>query len=107
MLLGALIDSLDDPAVAATLLAKLAAPDLIRRLGHTAEREGIPPTECLASTLRYFLETASEDHWVQLIGIMSRAADPGLAAIKAILEKALPPVDAGDPAMARAATADA
>ena len=44
----------------------------------------------MASALRYFMETASEDYWVQLIGIMSRAEDPGLAAIRAILTKALP-----------------
>jgi hypothetical protein len=89
-MLGALIDSLDDPKVAERLLVRLDAPALSRRLGEAAARDGVPVAQVMASTLRYFMETASEDHWVQLIGIMSRAQDPGLAAIRAILTKALP-----------------
>jgi hypothetical protein len=89
-MLGALIDSLDDPVVAEKLLVRLDAPSLGRRLEEAAAREGAPVAQVMASTLRYFMETASEDYWVQLIGIMSRAEDPGLAAIRAILTKALP-----------------
>jgi hypothetical protein len=44
----------------------------------------------MASTVHGFLDTASDDHWLQLVGIMNRARDPGLAAIRAILDKALP-----------------
>ncbi|WP_281004751.1 hypothetical protein [Mesorhizobium hawassense] len=36
------------------------------------------------------MDTASDDLWTQLIGIMNRAQDPGLAAMRAILDKALP-----------------
>jgi hypothetical protein len=36
------------------------------------------------------LETASDDHWLQLVGIMNRAPDPGLAAVRAIPARALP-----------------
>ena len=89
-MLGALIDSLDDPMVAEKLLVRLDAPSLSRRLEEAAAREGAPVAQVMASALRYFMETASEDYWVQLIGIMSRAEDPGLAAIRAILTKALP-----------------
>ena len=97
-MLGALIDSLDDPNIAARVLRALDEPALVQRLDQAAERERLPAAQVLASTLRFFLETASEDHWVQLIGIMSRAEDPGLAAIRAVLKKALPEV--AEPAQA-------
>jgi hypothetical protein len=93
-MLGVLIDSLDDPNVAESLLGALAAPALTDRLERAAAREAAPIAQVLASTVRYFMETASEDHWVQLIGIMSRAEDPGLAVIRAILTKALPASEA-------------
>jgi hypothetical protein len=93
-MLGALIDSLDDPKVAESLLGALDAPVLCERLQRAAAREAAPVAQVMASTIRYFMETASEDHWVQLIGIMNRAEDPALAAIRAILTKALPASEA-------------
>jgi hypothetical protein len=33
---------------------------------------------------------ATDDRWAQFVSIMSRAGDPGLAAIRAILDKCLP-----------------
>jgi hypothetical protein len=89
-MLGALIESLDRPEVAERLLDALQAPALSQRLEQTAAREAAPIGQILAWTVRSFVETASEDHWVQLIGIMNRAEDPGVAAIGAILHKALP-----------------
>jgi hypothetical protein len=100
-MLGALIDSVEDPKLAARLLDELHAPDLTRRLEAVAQRTGVSVAEAMASTLRHFMETADDDHWVQLIGIMNRAEDPGLAAIRAILMKALP--QAGPEALAASA----
>jgi hypothetical protein len=89
-MLGRLIDSLDDPAVASVLLAALDDLTLRARLDAAADAAGVPSAEVLASIVRGFVETASDDLWTQLIGIMSRSDDPGLAAIRAILGKALP-----------------
>lgn len=90
-MLGQLIASLDEPEVSGRLLSALGAPALQGRLDAAAAAEGRAPAEMVASAVRRFLDTASEDEWVQLIGIMGRAADPGLAAMRAILERALPP----------------
>ncbi len=87
---GALIDSLDDPVVAAGLIQALDAPALGARLFMAAGEAQVESAEFIATTVRDFLETASDDHWVQLIGIMNRAEDPGLAALRAILMKSLP-----------------
>ncbi|MFI5014236.1 MAG: hypothetical protein ACHQAY_18005 [Hyphomicrobiales bacterium] len=89
-MLGTLIDSLDDPDVAAGVVEALDEPILARRLDAVAETQGLPVADLMASTVRSFMETASDDLFVQLMGIMSRAEDPGLAALRAILLKALP-----------------
>jgi len=87
---GRLIESLDDPEAALGLIAALEEPSLSKRLAAAADAAGRPPAEVMASAVRGFLDTASDDHWLQLVGIMNRAEDPSLAAIRAILEKALP-----------------
>ncbi|HVZ06793.1 hypothetical protein [Rhodopila sp.] len=89
-MLGRLIDSLDDPAVTARVMAALEDTSIPRRVAEAAEASGRSPADTLAATVRGFLDTASDDYFVQLIGIMNRAPDPSLAAMRAILEKALP-----------------
>jgi hypothetical protein len=89
-MLGQLIDALDDPDVALRLIAALEDPLLLNRLTSAAVVEGRPMTDVMASTVHGFLDTASDDHWLQLVTIMNRARDPGLAAVRAILDKALP-----------------
>lgn len=89
-MLGRLIDSLDDPKVALGLVEALGDPALSERLTAAAQAANRPAAEIMSSTVRGFLDTASDDHYVQLVGIMSRAEDPGLAALRAILVSALP-----------------
>ncbi|MCB1502483.1 MAG: hypothetical protein KDK07_22340 [Bauldia sp.] len=96
-MLGRLIASLDDPAVAPALLGVLNDAALSARLAAAVDATGEPPAEVLASAIHGFIETASDDLWTQLIGIMNRADDPGLAAVRAILGKVLPAVpEAGE-----------
>jgi hypothetical protein len=93
-MLGDLISSLDEPEVALGLLARFDDPALLGRLSAVAESAGQSPSEIVSSAVRSFIDTAPDDLWTQLIGIMSRAEDPGLAAMRAILLKAFPPVRA-------------
>ena len=87
---GHLIAALDNPEVAAGLLAALDEPSLAQRLALAAEAADREPADYLAATVRDFLDAAPDDQWLQLVGVMSRAQDPGLAAVRAILEKTLP-----------------
>ncbi len=87
---AALLASLDDPRVASNLIGALDDPELAARLAAAADASGRAQSEVMASAVRSFLETASDDHWLQLVGIMNRASDPGLAGLRAILAKALP-----------------
>jgi hypothetical protein len=88
-MLGDLIAALDDPKVVMSLLAAFDDPDLLVRLTAIAEVSGRSPAEIVASAVREFVDTASDDLWMQLIGLMNSAEDPGLAALKAILVKCL------------------
>lgn len=81
---------MDDPKVALGLVAALGDPALSGRLAAAAEAEGRTAADVMTSAVRGFLDTAPDDHWLQLVGIMSRAQDPGLAALRAILATALP-----------------
>jgi len=89
-MLGQLIAALDEPDVAGRLVAALDAPSLQERIALAADTSGRDATEVVAASVRGFLDTASDEEWLQLVGIMGRAADPGLAAMRAILERALP-----------------
>ncbi|HML27297.1 MAG TPA: hypothetical protein PKE16_00370 [Hyphomicrobium sp.] len=89
-MLGQLLNALDDPKVAIGVLAALNQPSLSERITAIAGATGCAPADVIASTVRGFLDTASDDHWLQLVGIMNRAEDPGLSAVRAILNKALP-----------------
>ncbi|RFB79945.1 hypothetical protein [Methylovirgula sp. 4M-Z18] len=89
-MLGNLIAALDNPKVAMDLVSAFDEPALLARLAAAADGSGRPPADIVGSIVRNFMETASDDLWTQLIGIMNRAEDPGLAAMRAILEKALP-----------------
>jgi hypothetical protein len=89
-MLGNLIASLEDPRVAMGLVAAFDEPVLLTRLAAASEASGRLPAEIVGSAVRNFVDTASDDHWTQLIGLMNRAKDPGLAAMRAILEKSLP-----------------
>ena len=46
--------------------------------------------ELLAGAVRDFLDTADDEVWTQLVGIMTRAEDPGIAALRAVVARALP-----------------
>ncbi len=89
-MLGALIASLDDPKAAMALVAAFDEPALLARLAAAADASGRTPADVVGSTVRNFVETASDDLWTQLIGVINRAGDPALAALRAILSQALP-----------------
>lgn len=87
---GALLASLDNPRTVERLIDALGVEGLAERLENAAAAEAMEPASHFATIVRSFMETASDDHFVQLIGIMNRSEDPGLAAVRAILNKVLP-----------------
>ncbi|WP_180899608.1 hypothetical protein [Martelella soudanensis] len=64
--------TLDNAALEATIRSYASANDMA-------------VADCVAAVVRSFLDQADDDTWLQLVGIMGRAEDPGLAALRAIL----------------------
>ncbi len=83
-MLGDLIANLDRPGVAAAVLTTLD-PILIAQIEQRAEAAAMAVADFTAGAVREFVERADDMLWLQLLNIMRKAEDPGLAAIQSIL----------------------
>jgi hypothetical protein len=90
MLLGTLLDKLNDEAFAVETVLGLGDLGLVARVKNLAAEHGIGFGEVVTRTVHNFTANAGSDHWVQLMGTINRADDPGGAALKQMLEIALP-----------------
>jgi len=59
--------------------------DVARRIEDRALAASVPVAEFVSGAVREFLESADDDLWFQLLTIMRKSEDPGLAAVKTIL----------------------
>jgi hypothetical protein len=83
-MLGDLIANLDRPGVAVAVLEMLD-PIVAVQIEKRAAAEGMTPADFAAGAVCDFVERADDDLWFQLLTVMRKADDPGLAAIHAIL----------------------
>ena len=83
-MLGDLIAHLDRPNVAAAVLATLD-PIVATRIERRAAAAAMAVADFAAGAVRDFVERADDEQWFQLLTIMRKAENPGLAAIQAIL----------------------
>lgn len=84
-MLGDLIAQIDQPSVAARMIDTLD-PDLQVQFAKRAAAAAMSPPDFAAGAVREFMDGAGDDLWFQLLTIMRKADDPGLAAIQTILE---------------------
>jgi hypothetical protein len=89
MLLGELIAEFDDPAFAGE--AMLALDDLVltARITAAATEDNISPGEFAMRAIGRFVNTASDEEWLTLIGLISKAGNPGQAFLQCILANSL------------------
>ena len=97
-MLGELVAQLDRPEVAAGALAALEDRDLESTIRRYADSNDLAVSDCVAGIVRSFLDQADDEAWVQLIGIMARAENPGVAALGAILRYCVRDLDTGSSA---------
>jgi hypothetical protein len=83
-MLGELIAELDRPDVADGIITTLPA-DVARRIGDRAAAASMTVADFAAGAVREFLESADDDLWFQLLTIVRKSEDPGLAAVQTIL----------------------
>ncbi len=91
MLLGDIIQHFEDEAVAMEALVSLGDLPLLARVEEAATAQGVAPGEFAASAVAIFSQTASDEDWVSLIGVMGRTQDPGEACLRAMISFALRP----------------
>jgi hypothetical protein len=82
MLLGDVIARLEDETFAIETLAHLDDLGLMAEMKKRAESAGLSLGAYATWSVRHFADTAPDDEWVQLIGVLGRAEDPGVACLK-------------------------
>jgi hypothetical protein len=83
-MLGDVIANLDRPNIAAAVLTTLD-PIVATRIERRAAAAAMSVADFAAGAVRDLVERADDEHWFQLLTIMRKAENPGLAAIQAIL----------------------
>jgi uncharacterized membrane protein len=83
-MLGDLIANLDRPNVAAAVLTTMD-PIVAARIERRAAAAAMAVADFAADAVRDFVERADDELWLQLLTIMRKAENPGLAAVQAIL----------------------
>ena len=83
-MLGDLIAQLDRSAVADGVLSSLDSR-VAERVEQHAAAASMSVADFAAGAVREFVESADDDLWFQLLTIVRKSEDPGLAAVQAIL----------------------
>jgi hypothetical protein len=83
-MLGELIARLDRPDIADGVMATLD-PEVARRIEARAADGSMPVADFVAGAVREFLDGAQDDLWFQLLTVVRKSDDPGLAAVRTIL----------------------
>src|SRR6516164_4283514 len=84
IMLGDLIANLDRPDVTAAVLTTLD-PIVATRIEQHAGAAAMAVADFAARAVRDFVEHADDERWFQLLTIIRKADNPGVAAIQAIL----------------------
>lgn len=85
LMLGDLIANLDDPDLIVSLLSALD-PNLIAQVEAQAAAVSMTTAQFTSGAVREFVELGDDELWFQLLTVIRKAEDPGLAAIRTILQ---------------------
>lgn len=90
MLLGELIARFQDETVAGETLLSLGNLALIARLAALAAERNVSVGQLVAQAVGQFVNGASDEEWLSLMGQMSSATDPGRVFLHRVLMNAAP-----------------
>lgn len=90
MLLGDVIAKFEDEAFVHETLLALDDLALTARVFTTAAENNVSAGEFAAQSVGQFVNGASDEEWLTLIGLMSRAENPGQVFLRRVLSHALP-----------------
>ncbi|MBX3513405.1 MAG: hypothetical protein KF826_09830 [Xanthobacteraceae bacterium] len=86
MLLGDILKTFSNEAVATEYLVSLGNMPLVLRLRELANAEGESLGEFTSAAVQRYASEASEEEWLTLLGLLSRAADPAEVCLRRALE---------------------
>jgi hypothetical protein len=88
--LGMLLSKFDDEAVVLETLLAMEDLALMSRVQAAAKADGVDVGGWAHEAVGRFISAADDTGWMGLITACSNARDPGLAALRRMLESALP-----------------
>lgn len=86
MLLGDILKTFSDESVATEYILSLGNMPLVLRLRELASAEGESLGEFASAAVQRYASEASEEEWLTLLGLLSRAADPAEVCLRRALE---------------------
>jgi hypothetical protein len=89
-MLGDLIAGLDRPEVIGAVL-ETVSPVIRERLEARAADASMTVAEFAAGAVREFVEYADDELWFQMLSVMRKTDDPGIAAVQTILRWVVEP----------------
>jgi hypothetical protein len=89
-MLGDLIAGLDRPDVIEAVLTTLS-PVIRERLEARAAEASMTVADFAAGAVREFVEYADDELWFQMLSVMRKTDDPGIAAVQTILRWVVEP----------------
>jgi hypothetical protein len=87
-MLGDLLELIDQPGAVEAALVEAGDLALLAVLADAAAALDLSTGAFAALAVRRFVERAEDEEWLELVGAIGRAADPGLAALRAIMRRA-------------------
>jgi hypothetical protein len=89
-MLGDLIAGLDRPEVIEAVLTTLS-PVIRERLEARAADASMTVADFAAGAVREFIDYADDELWFQMLSVMRKTDDPGIAAVQTILRWVVEP----------------
>jgi hypothetical protein len=90
VLLGDVLARFEDEAYATEALFTIDDIVLTTRISEAAAEEDLTPGEFAIRLVRRFVNDASDEEWLTLVGLISRAENPGQVFLRRVLSNALP-----------------
>lgn len=89
MLLGDVLARFEDAAFATEALLSIDDIVLTTRIGEAAAAGALTPGELAMQLIRRFVNVASDEEWLTLVGLMSRSENPGQVFLRRVLSNGL------------------
>lgn len=89
-MLGDILNRLSHPVTAEATLAMVSGREMRERVAAAAEAESVSVGMVVANRVRHLLDHGTDETWLDLLGAIATAPEPGAAAIDRVLALVFP-----------------